>query len=112
MLLPDLLLASAMSPSSSCLGHRFAKKSCDKTTIPARDALKPLLTASWMLSPMLSVNSSYQTRAPLSSNALARGRTKESLSSLAWLMKKVVFVPRAGYGFGAFGEGGYHCDSS
>ena len=35
----------------------------------------------------MSENSSNQTKRPAASKALAKGRTKLSLSSLAWLMK-------------------------
>ncbi len=86
-----------VSPSSSFSGHSLAKKLGLKMTIPYLELAKPLSIERRRLSPTVSVNSSNHTRSPFALNASANGRTKDSLSSHAWLMKTShsIFLPQA-----------------
>ncbi len=73
-------------PSNSQLVHSFAKKFLLSTIMPNLDFNNPLSIDCLRLSPGFNENSSYQTSMLFSFNEIAKGLTKSSLSSLAWLI--------------------------
>lgn len=81
-------------PSNSYWGQFLEKKACERTTTPNLLFAKPASIFCRRLSPIFSSNSSYQTFRPCCKSALARGRTIESLSSVAWEMKDSSFLVR------------------
>ncbi len=74
-------------PSSSHCGQFLRKKFLLRITTPYRHFERPISIDRLRLSPARSENSSYQTSTRFCCNAAASGRTKSSLSSLAWEIK-------------------------
>ena len=81
------VISRATRPFNSRCGQRLRKKLRLSTTIPKRHSDNPRSIASRRLSPIVRANSSYQTSRWASRSRSASGRTKSSLSSLAWQMK-------------------------